>query len=52
MVRRAQLFSSTLFRIISDFNPEEESLSEENKLRFLSEFEYRFNPERKEYTLV
>ena len=38
-----------LFKIL---NPEDESLSDEAKTNFLAEFEYRFNQEKKEYTLV
>ena len=45
-------FQAPYFELFKILNPEEESISEERKLKFLSEFEYRFNSERKEYTLV
>ena len=38
-----------LYKIL---NPEEEVISEEDKIKFLSEFEYRFNAEREEYVMV
>ena len=38
-----------LYKIL---NPDEETLSEDTSKKFLAEFEFRFNPERQEYSMV
>ena len=45
-------FQAPFFELFKILNPEENSISEKTKENFLSEFEYRFNKEKKEYTLV
>ena len=47
-----EFFQAPYLELYKILNPEEENLDEEIGRKFLSEFEFRFNKEKEEYTLV